>query len=101
MAKEEKIRYFKDLYDYFERHKERYFLERIPGKPIIEVTQIDKNGNPTTIMKDYPSKHIQLAKYIFKGIEVSRQVTIDEDTMKAVIKTLDLDPNIFEHPPHM
>lgn len=102
MAKKGKIRCFQDLYDYFEGHKERYLLKRIRGKSIIEVSLRDKDGNPVTIIKDYPTKHMQLAKYIFKGVEVSHsEATIDENTMKALVGTLGLDPNIFEYPPHM
>jgi hypothetical protein len=103
MAKEEKIRCFKDLYAYLEKHKERYFLKRTPagdGKPTIEVSLIDENGNPVTVTKENPTKHEQLAKYVFMGVEVSRpELTIPQLTIKALVQTLSLDPNIFKYPP--
>jgi hypothetical protein len=103
MATDKKIRCYEDLYAYFTRHPDRYSLKRIPnGKPTIEVSRMDENGKPATIMIDDPIKHVQLAKYIFRGVEVSwPKLTIDEETKKALVLILSLLPDIFEYPPYM
>lgn len=102
MAKEAKIRCFRDLYDYFRKHKELFsFLERPHHSiPSIEVNRIDEKGKTIIIMEEEPEPHEQLARYIFSGIEVSQpEISLsDENTIKAIIKNL-LSPDIFEYPP--
>ena len=102
MAKKIGIERFKELYAYFGQHKDKYFLENLlcDDEPIIAVSLLGPSGKPLKVVKISPVLHEQLCRYIFKGIEVSRpDLTIDENTIKAVVRILLLPPDIFKYPP--
>lgn len=102
MAKKGKIKRYYQLYEYFEANPEDYLLRKFTSgnKPAMWVSLKGPSGKVLSVVKTEPTNHEQLCRYIFKDIEVSRpELTIDGDTIKALVKTLLLDPNIFEYPP--
>lgn len=99
MGKAKGINRFTELYAYFEKHPDRYFIEKLSceGKQIISVSfRSPISGKPLKVVRIKPELHEKLCKYTFKGIEVSwPTLTIDENTKKALVETLLLPPDIF------
>jgi len=103
MAKKKKIELFSELYAYFAKHDKKYFMEELldESMSIISVNLIGSSGEILRVVKLNPTEHEQLCKYIFRGVEVSRpELTIDQVTIKVLVKTLLLSPNIFKNPPN-
>ncbi len=100
MAKQGKIKRYNQLFEYLEKDKKHYFVEKYYSskKLVISVYLKGPSGKMLSVVDKNHSGQLRLCKYTFKDIEVSRpELTIDGDTIQALVETLLLDPNIFDY----
>ncbi len=104
MAKKKKegIEHYNELYDYFKIHKDQYLMVDLAcnDEVIIAVYLIGPDGKPKTVIETHPEMYEKQCVHYFKGVEVTRtELTIDENTIRELIRKLDLSPDIFKYPP--